>query len=266
MGVWSEEFEETKSGEAKSEETEKMSMTVNIQNEEQSKIELTGIELTILMPCLNEEQTVGSCVTIACNYLKDRKLSGEVLVCDNGSTDLSVKRAEEAGAQVISCNRTGYGNTLRYGIEHSHGTYIIMGDCDMSYDFAALDEMYQALTAGNDMVIGNRFVYPTERGAMPFSHKYLGVPVLSWLGRIRYKSTVKDFHCGLRGVKRDSFLALSCKAEGMEFATEMIGLATKAGQSVAQVPVVLYRDQRNGKSHLHSIRDGFRHLKVLCGK
>jgi len=221
------------------------------------------MNLTILMPCLNEERTVETCVTIANNYLRNSGYSGEVLVCDNGSVDASVKIAKDAGARVICCDRMGYGNALRYGIEHSMGTYVIMGDCDRSYDFSGIDEMMQALLLGSDMVIGNRFVHPMEPGAMSASHKYLGVPFLSWVGRMRYHTDIKDFHCGLRGVNKEKFLSLSCQAEGMEFATEMIAKAVKAGQSVTQVPVTLYKDQRNGKSHLHSIRDGLRHLNYM---
>lgn len=206
------------------------------------------IELTILMPCLNEEKTVGECVTIATQFLCTYEISGEVLICDNGSNDRSVELAQIQGARVVICEKQGYGNALRYGIEQSLGKYVIMGDCDMSYDFSALEEMYQALLAGNALVIGNRFATPMEQGAMSVSHKYFGVPFLSFLGRIRYRTNVHDFHCGLRGVRKDAFLSLGCRAEGMELdmTYEYRFIRIVADQGAAILPL-LTEYQRNDK-------------------
>lgn len=221
------------------------------------------MELTILLPCLNEEKTVAVCVTQAMLALAQNGLDGEVLVIDNGSVDKSVQKAEAAGARMVVCPRQGYGNALRFGIQEAKGKYVIMADCDCSYHFDNIMDFLEKLRQGADMVIGNRFVFPMEKGAMPLAHKYLGVPVLSFLGRLRFRTPIRDFHCGLRAVRRDSFLALGCQCSGMEFATEMIGRAAYAKQKIEQVPTVLYRDGRGHKSHLHSVRDGIRHLYFI---
>lgn len=225
--------------------------------------EIKEIEITILFPCLNEENTVAICIRQALDFLKYSKLEGEVLVCDNGSEDASVLRAKEAGARVIFCQDRGYGNTLRYGIAKAKGKYVIMGDCDCSYQFDRLEPWVMQLQKGAQLIVGDRFGMPLEPGAMPFWHRYLGVPVLSFLGRKLLGSNVRDFHCGLRAVNKSSFLELNCRYRGMEFATEMIGRAQQAGQKICQIPVCFYRDQRGRPSHLRSIRDGFRHLKVI---
>ncbi len=221
------------------------------------------MELTVLFPCLNEEKTVAVCVRQAAAFFMRNHLSGEVLVVDNGSDDSSVIAAQKAGARVISCPQKGYGNALRYGITAALGKYVIMGDCDCSYQFDDLMPFIEELRHGADMVIGNRFAMPMEPKAMPFAHKYFGVPLLSFLGRICCRTNVKDFHCGLRAVNKESFLGLGCCSEGMEFATEMIGKASIQGQKITQLPVKLYVDKRGRKSHLRTIRDGFRHLKML---
>lgn len=230
--------------------------------------EIKEIEITILFPCLNEEKTVSTCVHQALDFLRESELEGEVLVCDNGSEDASVLRAEEAGARVVICPDKGYGNTLRYGISKAEGKYIIMGDCDCSYRFDRLGLWMKQLREGTQLIVGDRFGRRQEPGAMPFWHRHLGVPLLSFLGRKFLGSEVRDFHCGLRAVNKRSFLELNCRYGGMEFATEMIGRAEQAGQKIGQIPVRFYRDQRGRPSHLRSIRDGFRHLKVIvtrCG-
>lgn len=221
------------------------------------------MELTVLFPCLNEEKTVAACVRQAVAFFMQNEIIGEILVVDNGSEDNSVSEAGKAGARVINCMEKGYGNALRFGIMKARGKYIIMGDCDCSYRFDNLMPFIKELEKGADMVIGNRFAVAMESGAMPFSHKYFGVPLLSFLGRICSRTDVQDFHCGLRAVKKESFQKLGCKAEGMEFATEMIGLASLHGQNVTQIPVKLYKDRRGHRSHLRTVRDGFRHLKIL---
>ena len=161
----------------------------------------------------------------------------------------------------------GYGNALKGGIKASRGKYIIMGDCDMSYDFYHLSGFVDELRAGKKLVMGNRFSGGIEKGAMPFSHRYFGVPLLSLAGRIRYKTTVGDFHCGLRAFDREAALALGLECGGMEFATEMIGKFALSGADIAEIPTVLRKDGRHGKSHLRSIPDGIRHLRyIITGK
>lgn len=222
------------------------------------------MDLTIVMPCLNEEKTVATCIEQAAAFLRTYDMNGEILVVDNGSEDASVRLAKEAGAKVVQCEKKGYGNALRCGISHANGSYVIMADCDMSYCFGEAYSIYQLLIDGADMVIGDRFSGNMEKGAMPFLHKYFGVPVLSLLGRMRYHTNIKDFHCGMRGVNKERFLSLGCKCEGMEFATEMIGRAALKGQKLEQTPVNLYKDGRGRKSHLRSVRDGLRHLYIMA--
>ena len=221
------------------------------------------LSLTILMPCLNEAATIKECIEKAASYIESRQLQGEVLVIDNGSEDYSISIALEAGARVEYLQKKGYGNALRYGIEQARGKYIIFGDCDGSYDFSALDDFLMCLQRGDELVIGNRMHKGMKKGAMPIAHKYLGVPFLSWLGRVCCGVKIEDFHCGLRGLRREEFLKLNLRASGMEFASEMIKEAAKSGYSISQVPIILYPDKRNGRSHLRPIRDGMRHVKVL---
>lgn len=223
------------------------------------------IELTILIPCLNEENTVVGCVRQATTFLHSHGIEGEVLVADNGSLDKTVLLAKGAGARVITCRKKGYGNILRYGIREAAGMYVLMADGDMSYHFAEAGPLVEALRGGADLVVGNRFALPMEKGAMPPLHRFFGVPFLSVVGRFRYRTGVKDFHCGMRAVNRASFLKLGCRCSGMEFATEMIGRAAIAGQTIAQVPVKLYKDRRGRRAHVRSFRDGFRHLFFMLG-
>ena len=224
------------------------------------------MEVTILLPCLNEEKTVAACVLQAATFLYEKKLMGEVLVCDNGSTDHSVAMAQKAGARVVSCAEKGYGNALRKGIQEAKGSYVSMGDCDCSYHFDEIGVFLEELRAGSELVVGNRFLNKPEKSAMPFLHRYVGVPILSFLGRVFFGCSVKDFHCGLRAVNRESFLQLNCRYEGMEFATEMIGRAALKGQKITQVPVQLYCDHRGKASHLRTMRDGIRHLVVILSR
>jgi len=221
------------------------------------------IELTILMPCRNEAATVEACVAEAKGYLASSGIAGEVLVVDNGSTDCSRNLAEAAGSEVIIVPEAGYGNAVLGGIQAAQGKYIIMGDCDGSYDFSQLDEMLAKLREGCDLVIGNRFLGGIQPGAMPVLHRYVGVPILSLLGRIRFRQNVGDFHCGLRGFSRESVDKLTFRCGGMEFATEIIGRFSDAGMKICQVPVPLRRDLRGHPGHLRTVRDGLRHLYLL---
>ena len=220
-------------------------------------------ELTILMPCLNEGRTVAACVQEALDFLKARRIDGEVLIADNGSTDESIARAEAAGARVVRVARRGYGSALLSGIGNARGRFVIMGDADASYDFSALDGFVAALRNGCDLVMGNRFRGGILRGAMPLSHRYLGNPVLSFLGRLFFRVRIGDFHCGLRGFARDAIGRLGLVSPGMEFASEMVAKAALAGLRIEEVPTVLRPDGRDRPPHLRTWRDGWRHLRFL---
>ncbi|TFC19213.1 glycosyltransferase family 2 protein [Cryobacterium algoritolerans] len=221
------------------------------------------LELSILMPCLNEAETLAVCIDKAQDYLRRSGIAGEVLIADNGSTDGSQEIAEEHGARVVAVAEKGYGSALIGGIEAARGSYVIMGDADDSYDFSALDGFVERLRAGDELVMGNRFRGGIEPGAMPPLHKYLGNPVLSWIGRTLFRSPIKDFHCGLRGFNRQSMLALHLQTTGMEFASEMVVKSTLGGSRVSEVPTTLKKDGRSRPPHLRSWRDGWRHLRFL---
>jgi glycosyltransferase involved in cell wall biosynthesis len=221
------------------------------------------VELTILMPCLNEARTVGACVREALGYLTRSGVSGEVLVADNGSTDGSRELAEAAGARVVSVPERGYGAALLAGTREARGTYVIMGDADCSYDFGNLDAFVERLRAGARMVMGNRFRGGIEPGAMPFLHRYLGNPVLSFIGRLFFRTPIGDFHCGMRGYHRDSIVSLGLVSTGMEYASEMVAKAALAGVAIEEVPTRLRPDGRDRPPHLRTWRDGWRHLRFL---
>ena len=221
------------------------------------------LELTILMPCLNEAESLPTCLANATDYLTRSGIAGEVIVADNGSTDGSVVLARQAGARMVSVPTRGYGAALSHGIAAAKGRYVVMGDSDDSYDFSDLDGFVEALRAGHDLVMGNRFKGGIEPGGMPFLHRYLGNPVLSFIGRLFFRAPVGDFHCGLRGFRRDSIRDLNLSSTGMEFASEMIVRATLAGLSIAEVPTKLSKDGRSRSPHLNTWRDGWRHLKFL---
>ncbi len=225
--------------------------------------EIGALELTILMPCLDEAETVATCVAKARGYLEDRGIAGEVLVADNGSTDGSPRLAAEAGARVVTARHKGYGSALRTGIRAARGRFVIMGDADDSYDFTALDAFMGELRAGFDLVMGNRFAGGIEPGAMPASHRYLGNPVLSFLGRLFFRIGIGDFHCGLRGFRRDAILDLGLTTEGMELASEMVVKSALKGLRVTEVPTTLSPDGRSSPPHLRRWRDGWRHLRFL---
>src|ERR1700721_2464326 len=215
------------------------------------------------MPCLNEAETVATCVRKAIGFLASSGISGEVLVADNGSTDGSQALATEAGARVVPVSDKGYGNALMGGIISARGKYIIMGDADDSYDFTNLMPFVDELRQGAARVRGTRFAGGLAPGAMPPLHRYLGNPVLSFVGRLFFRSKIGDFHCGLRGFSRDAVMALHLQATGMEFASEMVVKAALAGQRVTEVPTTLAKDGRSRPPHLHTWRDGWRHLRFL---
>jgi glycosyltransferase involved in cell wall biosynthesis len=220
-------------------------------------------EITILMPCLNEAETLATCIRKARDFLCHAGLSGEVLVADNGSTDGSQEIALSHGARVWPVAERGYGSALLAGIRAARGRYVIMGDSDDSYDFSRLEPFVEKLRAGFQLVMGNRFAGGILPGAMPPLHRYLGNPVLTAIGRLFFRSSCKDFHCGLRGFDREAILRLDLQAPGMEFASEMVVKATIAKLSIAEVPTTLSPDGRTRPPHLRSWRDGWRHLRFL---
>lgn len=221
------------------------------------------VELTILMPCLNEALTLSSCIDKAANFLQRSGVNGEIVIADNGSSDGSQEIARHRGARVVDVPVRGYGAALIQGIANARGAYIIMGDSDDSYDFAALDEYVAKLREGYDLVMGNRFKGGIAPGAMPPLHRYLGNPVLSGIGKLFFRSPCNDFHCGLRGFNRASIQRLDLQAPGMEFASEMVVKATIQKLRITEVPTTLSPDGRNRPPHLRSWRDGWRHLRFL---
>ena len=222
-----------------------------------------SVELTVLMPCLNEARTVQACVQAALAFFKEAGIKGEVLVADNGSMDGSPSLARAAGARVVEVPARGYGAALMAGIAAARGKYIIMGDADASYDFSRLQAFVERLRSGADLVMGNRFKGGIEPGAMPFLHRYLGNPVLSFVGRLFFRSSIGDFHCGLRGFSRSSVLRLGLITAGMEFASELVAKAALSGLRIEEVPTTLRPDGRGRPSHLRTWRDGWRHLRFL---
>lgn len=222
-----------------------------------------SVELTILMPCLNEAQTLARCIDKAKEFLAAHGVRGEILIADNNSTDGSQEVATAHGARVEIVKERGYGAALMGGIHAARGRYIIMGDADDSYDFLKLAAFLEKLREGYALVMGNRFKGGIMPGAMPALHRYLGNPVLTFIGRLLFGSPCGDFHCGLRGFNRAAILALDLRTEGMEFASEMVVKATLAGLSITEVPTTLAPDGRSRPPHLHSWRDGWRHLRFM---
>src|SRR5271155_2891169 len=219
--------------------------------------------VTILMPCLNEAETLAYCVRQAVAALRDNNVAGEVLVADNGSTDGSQQIATDEGARVVNVPTRGYGAALIAGIDAARGKYILMADADASYHFEHLPRFLPKLEEGYDLVMGNRFSGSIEPGAMPPLHRYLGNPVLSSIGRIFFRIPVRDFHCGLRAFRRDPILSLNLRTTGMEFASEMVVKSSLAGLRMTEVPTTLSPDGRSRPPHLRSWRDGWRHLRFM---
>ncbi len=221
------------------------------------------MELSIVMPCLDEAETLEVCIRKARGYLERAGVDGEVLIADNGSTDGSQEIAIRCGARLVEVSEQGYGAALIGGITEARGTYVIMGDADDSYDFERLDAFVDHLREGADLVMGDRFAGGIAPDAMPPLHRYVGNPVLSSIGRLFFRNDIRDFHCGLRGFRRDAILDLGLTSTGMEFASEMVVKASLCHYRIDQVPTTLSPDGRSRPPHLRSWRDGWRHLRFL---
>lgn len=219
--------------------------------------------VSVVMPCLNEAETVGQCIANAWKGLGQAGAAGEIVVADNGSTDGSQAIALEAGARVVDVERRGYGSALRGGIAAARGEFVIMGDADATYDFGRIEPFIRALERGDDLVMGNRFAGGIAKGAMPPLNRRLGNPVLSALGRLLFRSPIHDFHCGLRAFRRSRILELELTSPGMEYASEMVIKASLAGFRITEVPTTLSSGLAGRRPHLRPWRDGWRHLRLL---
>lgn len=221
------------------------------------------VEVSFVMPCLDEAETLAGCIQAARGLIERHSLDAEIVIADNGSTDGSQEIARSEGARVVDVPAQGYGAALQGGFEAARGKYLIMADADLSYDFGEAMPMVEALRAGADVVMGSRLKGRIEPGAMPFLHRWLGNPVLSFLGRFLFRTGISDFHCGLRGLTKKSFQALNLRTTGMEFASEMVVKASAAGLRFAEVPITLHPDGRTRPPHLRTWRDGWRHLRFM---
>ena len=220
-------------------------------------------EYTFILPCLNEEKTLEYCIKEIQKCIKDKKLNAEILVSDNNSTDNSVKIAQKNGARVVICKEKGYGAALINGTKNAYGKYCIMGDSDGSYDFYNIDEFIKGLNNEYELIVGNRFKGGIKKDAMSLSHK-IGVKLLSTFANLLFHTPIKDYHCGLRAYKKESIEKIKLSQKGMEYASEMIIIAKINNLKMIEVPTILRKDLRNGKPHLRTIRDGFRHLNLIC--
>jgi hypothetical protein len=234
--------------------------------EESPSTEQERPKVSAIIPCLNEVQTIGICIKKAFAAFERHGIIGEVVVGDNGSSDGSVELAQSLGARVVHQPVRGYGAAIRAAAEAARGDYLIMADADDSYDWSEIDPFIDCLDSGADLVMGNRFTGGIEPGAMPALHRYLGNPVLSTLGRWIYRTPVRDFHCGMRGFTREAFMRMNARSPGMEFASEMVINADRAGLTIAEVPIKLYPDKRGRPPHLRSFRDGWRHLRLIIAR
>jgi glycosyltransferase involved in cell wall biosynthesis len=221
------------------------------------------VEISIVMPCLNEAETLATCIQKAQRAIAKEGLAAEIIVADNGSTDGSQVIARELGVRVVSVTRKGYGSALIGGIDAANGQYVIMGDADDSYDFTAIGPLIEKLREGYDLVMGNRFLGGIEAGAMPWSHRWVGNPVLTLISRIFFHTPVGDAHCGLRGFRKEAYERMRLRATGMEFASEMVIKASLKKMRIAEVPVTLRPDGRSRPPHLRTWRDGWRHLRFM---
>jgi len=222
-----------------------------------------SLEVSVVMPCLNEAETLATCIKKAQAFFERENIDGEVVIADNGSTDGSQKIALDLNARVINVPEKGYGNALKGGIKEANGIYVMMGDADDSYDFSNMMSYISKLREGYDLVMGNRFKGGIKKGAMPFLHRYLGNPVLSFIGRLFFNIPIGDFHCGLRGFTKEAFYKMNLRTTGMEFASEMIVKASLENMKIAEVPTILSPDGRTRPPHLNTWSDGWRHLRFL---
>lgn len=218
---------------------------------------------TIVMPCLNEELTLAGCIHEALAGARQSNQEVEIIIADNGSSDNSIRVAEELGCTVVKVEQKGYGSALDAGIRAASTPYVVMGDSDLSYNFTEAPKFVDELLKGADVVIGNRFAGGIERGAMPWHHKYVGNPILSFIGRRFFQIPISDFHCGLRAVRLTKYIEASPTTSGMEFATEMIARLANIQATFKEIPTTLRKDGRNRKPHLRSFPDGWRHLKMM---
>ncbi len=221
------------------------------------------LDVTVVIPCLNEELTLGGCIDAALGGIAAAGLRGEVIVSDNGSTDRSIAIAEEHGARVVPCQRRGYGNALRTGFAAAKGEWIVMGDADQSYDFGEIPRFHEQIKAGYELVMGTRLKGKIERGAMPWHHRWIGNPVLSGILRLLFRCPVSDAHCGLRAFRKDAIEKLDLRTTGMELASEIVIKACKAKLRITEIPITLHKDKRDRPPHLRSFRDGWRHLRFM---
>jgi len=221
------------------------------------------LELSVVIPCLNEALTIRECVERALTAMQRHGVRGEVVVSDNGSTDGSVELARAAGARVVACPTRGYGAALTWGFRHARGRYLLMGDGDQSYDFSLLPRFIDAARAGSTFVMGSRLRGKIEPGAMPPLHRYVGTPVLTWILNRLFGTGISDCNCGMRLIERDTFFTLGVVSPGMEFASEMIVKAAVVSAAITEVPIDFYKDRRDRRPHLRPFRDGWRHLRLL---
>lgn len=235
----------------------------NFQSQGDAKINTTHLELSIVLPCLNEEKTVGACILKVQEFLNKFNVNAEIIIADNGSIDHSMEIAQSLGALVVQVKEKGYGNALRGGFAAAHGKYILMADSDDSYDLTNLMPFLEKLREGYDLVMGNRFKGEILPGAMPWHHRYIGNPILSFLGKIFFHTPINDFHCGIRAFSKAALDRMTLQTTGMETASEIVIKSSILGMKVSEVPTRLSPDGRDRRPHLRSFRDGWRHLRFL---
>jgi glycosyltransferase involved in cell wall biosynthesis len=221
------------------------------------------LEVSFVMPCLDESETLEGCIEAAKRCISEHGLQAEIIIADNGSTDGSQEIARRCGARVVSVVERGYGAALMGGFDAARGRYVVMGDADQSYDFGEAFGMIERLRAGAELVMGSRFLGSIEKGAMPWSHRWIGNPILSRIGRVLFRSKISDFHCGLRALTRESYERLGLRTTGMEFASELVVKASASGLRIEEVPITLHPDGRSRPPHLRTWRDGWRHLRFM---
>jgi glycosyltransferase involved in cell wall biosynthesis len=234
-----------------------------IQTSAQTESQTGAVDVSVVIPCLNEANSLGFCIEKAMRAFSSAGLRGEVVVADNGSTDGSIEIAQKLGARVVPVVQRGYGAALRAGIEASRGAFILMGDADDSYDFSEVPRFVEIWRQGFDVVMGNRFRGEIKPGAMPWHHKYIGNPVLSTLLNMFFHAGIGDSHCGMRGFTRAVYDRMDLRSTGMEFASEFVIKAAQLGAQVTEIPITLWPDKRGRRPHLRSFRDGWRHLRFM---